>query len=257
MPKKLALISLLVTCHLLLVTNSFAQYEGVEVNPVFQVADTEVENGDILSFTTAGLVRATLDNDFQMFGVLQSEPLIAYRDIDRAGQPVVRSGTALVKVTATNGEIKAGDYITISTTPGIGHKAIRSGFVLGQALDALPAGQENGLIPVAIKIEYAEISGSRNFGRLIDQMNSVLFRTVQDPDKLNQTLRYILAGIVAITAFLVGFLTFSRSIPKSIESIGRNPLARNSIYFSIVLSLSMTVVTTLLGIVAAIVILRI
>lgn len=44
------------------------------------------------------------------------------------------SGTTRVNVNLTNGEIKAGDYITSSTIPGSGMKATEAGMVVGTAL---------------------------------------------------------------------------------------------------------------------------
>jgi len=265
MLKKLLVLSsqlLVVLClFFLLPTTNYslltihAQYQGIEVNPVFQIGDPQAIDGDILSLTNQGIVRSSFVSDNNIFGVLQNEPLAAFRDVGETGKAVVRNGTAIVRVSAAAGPIKAGDYITSSTTPGIGQKALQSGYVLGQALGDF-SGPDVGQIPVALKIEYAEIDSSRNINRLLQYLNAAIFKDLQSPDQINQILKYLLAAIVVITSFLIGFITFSRSIPKSIESIGRNPLAKNAIYLSIALSIGLTLVTTVVGIVAAIIILK-
>jgi hypothetical protein len=51
-------------------------------------------------------------------------------------KPLALAGRVPVKVTTENGEVHAGDYVTVSdTTPGAGMKATDAGEVVGQALD--------------------------------------------------------------------------------------------------------------------------
>ena len=244
---------------------TLAQYQGVEVNSVFKLSDAQAVNGDILSLNDSGIVRSTLTADNRLLGVLQTEPLAVNQDIDKLGTPITRNGTATVRVSNLSGEIKAGDYITSSEIPGVGQKALRSGYVIGMALNTFSTGQPQtfqnkqvqvGTIPVAVRIEYAEISSARGINRLFNYLTSAIFRDIQSPEQVNQALKYILATIIALTSFLIGFLTFTRSIPKSIESIGRNPMAKNAIYMSVIINITFTLVTTVIGIVAALLILR-
>jgi len=251
------IISLLTFAFCLFTSPTYAQYQGVEINPVFQIGDPAAIDGDILSLTNSGLTRSSFISDSNIFGILQNEPLATFRDVDKNGRAVARNGTAVVRVSTASGSIKAGDYITSSSNPGVGQKALQSGYVVGQALGNFNGDQGAiGQIPVALKIEYAEIDSSRNINRLLQYLNAAIFKDLQSPDQINQILKYILAAIVVITSFLIGFLTFSKSVPKSIESIGRNPLAKNAIYLSIFLSLVLTIVTTVIGIVAALIILK-
>jgi hypothetical protein len=48
---------------------------------------------------------------------------------------VALSGRVPVKVSLENGEIKKGDYLTSSSTPGVAMKALRPGPVVGKALE--------------------------------------------------------------------------------------------------------------------------
>lgn len=49
--------------------------------------------------------------------------------------PIALSGRVPVKVNAEGGAIKKGDYITASSTPGVGMRATKAGKVIGQALE--------------------------------------------------------------------------------------------------------------------------
>ncbi len=51
-------------------------------------------------------------------------------------QPIALAGRVPVKVTSENGAIQPGDYITSSSKEGIGMKATRAGFIVGQALES-------------------------------------------------------------------------------------------------------------------------
>lgn len=249
---------------------AFAQLEIAET---YDVPEGTVD-GDIVSYSEGILGPAKKEYDDKIFGVIEDSPLVAYRRQDNTGLPVMRSGTAEVNVTTINGPIKTGDFITSSSMPGKGEKAVISGYIIGVALadfgDAdgeagtyTPPGEGQqakqirvGKINVAIKIEYAEVDSARNANRLLDSINSAFFRNTQNPEEFVNIIRYILAGFAVILSFLVGFFTLARSIPKSIEALGRNPLARTTIQFGIILNIVFTVGIALVGIVAAVILLK-
>src|SRR3989338_11071483 len=93
-----------------------------------------------------------------------------------------------------------------------------------------------GTVPVALKIEFVELSTPRSTPRLIEQLTTALFQSAQDPSKFAEMVKYIIAGIVVLASFLTGFFTFSRSVANGVEAIGRNPLAKVSIYLSIAIT---------------------
>ncbi|MBI2597079.1 hypothetical protein HYW41_02895 [Candidatus Daviesbacteria bacterium] len=242
----LAVFYLLPTVH--------AQNKSIEVTSVYEIADTEAKEGDIMVATDKGLVRAAQSFDNKMFGVIAEQPVLVYRNGDTKGKPVVRSGVANINVINANGPIKYGDYITSSTKAGIGQKASESGYVIGMALAEFN-GQE-GQIPVAIRIEYAELTNPRFAGRLFGFVGSSFLENVKDPKQLGMIIRYMAAGLVILLSFTFGFLTFSRSIVKSVESLGRNPLAKTTIQLSMIINIALLVVTGVIGIVASILIIR-
>ncbi len=245
--------------------------QGIEVTSVYDIADKDTAEGDIVKATDQGLIRTTLGFDNKIFGVVADQPLLVYRTTEATGEaqtkPVVRSGIAQVNVTSLNGPIKYGDYITSSSVAGKGQKASESGYVLGVALAAFdgtgnqtvdgPKGKVAvGKIPVAIRIEYAEISNPRFITRLFSFVGTAFLENINDPKKFGDTVRFVAAAMVVLLSFTFGFLTFSRSILKSIEAIGRNPLAKNTIQFSIILNIILLLASGLIGVVASILIIK-
>lgn len=265
---------LLATNYLLLTPPAFAQFQSTDISNVYDVTDTNAVEGDILISTQdQGLKLATTPYDIRLFGILQNQPLMVFRRLDNKGTPVARNGTAQVNVTTLGGPIKPGDYITSSEIPGKGQKTTDSGYIVGIALTSFeekdgqkidftsPTDQRvysvsSGKVAIALKIEFAEISSARTASRALDYFSIALFKNVQDPNKFVQVLRYIAAALTVLISLGVGFLTFSRSIPKGIEAIGRNPLAEKAILFSIVLNIIFTILTASVGIVVAVFILR-
>lgn len=255
--KILLLIFTLYIVHCTFLSPTYAQTVGLQTASLYDIADTDATEGDILVFTDKGLIRSTTSFDNKMFGILQEKPVLVFRDKDSKGKPVVTSGQALVNVTAANGPIKYGDYITSSTTPGKGQKATESGYVLGTALgDFDGSGGADGKISVAVRIEYAELTNPRFAGRLFGFVGNSFLENVKDPKQFGLIIRYIAAGLVMLLAFTFGFLTFSRSISKSTEAIGRNPLAKSAIQFSMLINMALLIATGIIGIVASILIIR-
>ena len=255
-----------ISSYLLLTVPTFGQ--GMEVTNIYDVTDQEVVDGDILINTTSGISRATREYDTRLFGIVTLNPAIVYKRVDGTGTPVTRIGTALVNVSTLNGPIKTGEYVTSSEIPGKGQRAGLSGYVVGVALEnfdgsnsseTAQAGNKSaqlGKIKVAMRIEFAEITGSKSLGRTFDYLNNALFKNVQDPEQFTQTVRYIAAGLAVLVSFAVAFFTFSRTIPKATEAIGRNPLAANTIRISIMLNIAFTIGVGLVGVLAAVIIIK-
>lgn len=262
----LFVLPILLTTSYLLPSAYAQQPQGIEVTLVYEIADQDAADGDILKATDKGLTRTDIGFDNKIFGVIQDQPLMVYRT-ETKGKSVVRSGVAQVNVTTLNGPIKYSDYITSSTISGKGQKALESGYVLGMALAAFdgsgasqidgPRGKVSlGKIPVAVKIEYAELTNPRFAGRLFGFIATAFLENISDPKQLGNVIRFIAAGLIVLLSFTFGFLTFSRSIAKSIEALGRNPLAKTAIQLSMIINIVLLVVTAIVGIVASILIIR-
>jgi F0F1-type ATP synthase membrane subunit c/vacuolar-type H+-ATPase subunit K len=237
-----------------------AHAQSFNVASTYQVADTQAISGDILiSNGGKGFVRSNVAYDGRLFGVLDDTPKLVIRSGDTNLKPIIRVGDVTVNVTDYNDPIKKGDLVTTSPVEGKGMKAKQSGYILGIALeDAQYAGNpvsiearqvKQGTVKVALRIEYAELTTARNSLRLLDNLNAAFFRNVQDPERFTNTIRYIIAGIIAILAFAIGFFWVGRSISKAVEAIGRNPLARQSIFFSIIFQIGLTVIGAIVTVV--------
>lgn len=232
-----------------------AQEAGYGIAQTYDIVDSAVIDGDILVSSPSGFVRATMSYDNGIFGVYVEKPTVVLNTASGSGRPILTTGVAATNVTTSGGQIFKGDYITSSENPGKGAKADKSGYVLGRALEGFN-GNGVGKIPVAIKIEYAEVTTARSANRLWELLGASLYSNVKNPEKFGQIIRYILAALVIVISFGFGFWTFSRSVPKGIEAIGRNPLARNTIYLSMALNVGLIAVVGILGIVGALLILR-
>ncbi len=241
--------------------------QSMDVTLTYQIKDDKAEPGDILVSSPDGLKRAQLGFDNKMFGIIQDQPLIVYRTGEANAKPVVRSGVAIVNVTTLNGPIKYGDYITSSAITGKGQKASESGYILGVALAAFdgqgapqvdgPVGKvASGKVQIAVRIEYAELTNPRFAGRLFGFIGNSFLENVRDPKQLGIIIRYIAAGLVILLSFTFGFLTFSRSVAKGVEAIGRNPLAKSTIQVSMMINIVLLVITAVVAIITSILIVR-
>lgn len=231
-----------------------AQVQNESVVNSYPLADAAAVAGDIIA-NDGGLVRASKPYDPKLFGVLNTAPAVVFRTADTTNQPIVMGGKTAVNVINAAGPIKKGDYLTSSSAPGKGQKAIRSGQVIGVALEDM--NEASGQIEVAVAVEYMEISNARTLARMFDAFTNAILVNVADPGEFSQVMRYIIAGLIMIISFSFAFFTFSRSVPKAVEAVGRNPLARVSIMLSLGMTIFLLVAVAGLGVATAIIVLRI
>lgn len=220
-----------------------AQTSGVSPVAVNKdVADGGAKVGDILSVSGDGsLKRSDVAYDSKMVGVIVDAPVISVEPRSDTTKAVVSAGEAKVNVSSSGGNIAIGDFITTSTTRGVGQKAGASGYVLGKAL-ASYNGSGDGIIPVMIQIGehqtgLASATGPLGFFQAI----------VVDKSKL----RLVLAGIVALFVLVSAVVAFLRLVNSGVSAIGRNPMARAQIMRSMFLSGFVVLVITVLGFGAA------
>lgn len=209
---------------------------GVAVSVV--VTGDQVEDGQIICSTSEGNELCNLDYDSTILGVVSTDPATFIENKALEGSfPMFTSGKVFVRVNNDNGNINVGDFITSSKTPGVGQKATRSGYVVGSALQTYD-GSGEGKILASIGIRPAIVTeGIR--GNLLETLRDGLASVYLTP--LN-ALRYILAMIVTIVAFTLGFMYFGRVAKTGVEAVGRNPLASRAIHLSVVFNVVLTVV---------------
>lgn len=112
------------------------QYRLGDLAEYFKV-DTNTEPGDIISISSNKKDEYTKAkgayNDF-VIGVHSTQPSVTLNSPNE-GVPVALSGRVPVKVNNQNGEIKIGDYLTMSFNTGEAMKADKPCFAIGRALE--------------------------------------------------------------------------------------------------------------------------
>ena len=172
------------------------------------------------------------------FGVIVLLPSVSYKtnEVIADQKPIVSTGKAYVLVTNINGAIKQGDFITSSNKTGYAQKAIKSGFVLGMALEDMPEGADEAKILAIVSIRPSILSKGAG-ANLIDILQEGVDAAFLSP---LAALRYIIAVIVVLISVGCGFWFFGKSAKAGVEAVGRNPMAAKKIQFGVILNIIMT-----------------
>lgn len=209
--------------------------------------DKDAKDGAIVSARSkTGYILSNAEYDPTMFGVVVENPAVHLKNIDSSNtKPVVTSGKVFVQVSTVGGPIKSNDFITSSRIPGVGQKASSNGFILGLAL-------ENYTNSDPKKIGKILVSVSPRYSGALAPARTDLLKTFKGAGDASvvyplASLRYLLAGIVAIISFGLGFLYFGKVARTGVEAMGRNPLAGRLIQFGIILNLTLTIAIIAVG----------
>jgi hypothetical protein len=224
------------------------------VAETLEFAENDIPDGSIVCMTTEGVIRCKNEYDTAMYGVYTKQPAVVLENLDlNQGNPVVTSGKVVVRVSNKNGDIKKGSFVTTSINPGVGQLGNKSGNVLGVALEDLQAVDDsgNGTLLVSVDIRPAIVSKTAR-GNILETLREGLLAPTLTP---LASLRYLLAIIIAILAFILGFVYFGRVAKQGVEALGRNPLAGKAIQITVVLNLVLTVAIMAGGLVLAYIIL--
>jgi pyruvoyl-dependent arginine decarboxylase (PvlArgDC) len=218
------------------------------------IAGENVKDGAIVISNSGRYQVSNLEYDAKMMGVVSENPAIVFKVDDESQTPVMPSGNTFVLVSAHNGSIKKGDLITTSAIPGVGMKAIRSGYVLGNALEEFSTNNPNEIrkISVGLNIRYNSFQ-SQTSSSLLNILNLSAIATTEEPTTV---FKYFLAGLILVIAFIIGFFSFGRIASTGIEALGRNPLASRMIHLGIMLNVLITVAIIAAGLVMAYFVIR-
>lgn len=208
----------------------------------------EAPVGSIISITDKGYRLASKEYDSGIYGVATKTPAVSLENIPVTDlEHIVYQGQTRVRVSALNGEIKKNDLITSSKTPGVGIKATSNGFVLGISLEDYSDSKE-GRILVSVSPQFNSSfsqGASRNILEILRNARSAAFLSPLE------ALRYLIAALVALISFILGFMYFGRVAQKGVEAVGRNPLAGRLIEASVILNVFLTAVIIIVGLVIA------
>lgn len=226
--------------------SAHAQIDALGIAIPTEVAYENPEEGDILCLKDVGIIPCSEAYDPSIHGVVSLSPAAAFRHEDDEELPLVlSSGNVIVKVNSQNGNIEVGNLITSSETPGVGQKADLNGFVLGVALEPYQSDDPNaiGTVYIALNIHpVASFLGSPS--NIIGSLRQALSVPVLSPVA---TFRYLLAFLIALIAFALGFYYFGRVIKVGVEAIGRNPLAKKEIQFVVFVNVMITLLIIVAG----------
>jgi len=247
--RKICLLSLFLSGIFLL---TCFRVNAVVSNVTFSVPLDTGEEGSIVSFKNGIYDLSKEPYDSGIIGVISTSSALSLEDTNLAegqGKLVAISGEAGVRVTTKNGAIKVGDFITSSATPGVGQKSLLSGQVLGVALQVYDSPNPDmvGLIPVLINSK-SNVTNNNMKVNLVQALKSGYGDVVFTPAT---SLRYLLAIIIIAVSFILGFVSFGRVSGRSVEALGRNPLASKLIKSVVVFNFMLTFIILIVGLALA------
>ena len=228
--------------------NVFAQTDDIATGIALPVAveDKNVKEGDIITTTNKGYGLSSYAYDPSLYGVVANNAAISLKEKTGGTVSVISFGKALVRVSTINGPIKKNNPITSSSIRGVGQKADVNGFILGIALENYSNSNQNaiGKILVSIDPHYnATFIGIRT--NLVENIKVVAGAPLLSP---LTTLRYLLAAIIVIVSFVIGFIYFGKIARTGVEALGRNPLAARIIQLGIIINVILTAGIILIGV---------
>lgn len=256
-------------------------FAGLVIMPVLVAAsisqglitDEVLDGGTIVSLDPSRpdhVVKASTSNIGNLLGVVAGEGgALVSASSEETNVDVITSGEAFIFVSTLNGVLEAGDRITASPVSGVGMKAISrvkavaiaqesfdgSGDNVQEVTITDAAGEEKS---IAIGIARAHISihehipeaesGNPFFVALQDAAQSVTGR----PVSLAKTL--IASGIM-LSSLIVVVMLLMGATQGTMISLGRNPLAKRTIFSTMIKFVSVSILIFIGGIVSAYIIL--
>lgn len=204
----------------------------------------DLKGGTIVSIkagSSDAIEPSNTQNSARILGVVvEDENTLVAVDPDATKAQVATNGTAQVLVSNINGNIATGDRVVVSPLTGIGMKGVEDGYMIGRATANFSAnsssassqrvtdkdGKEQtvavGYLAIQLAPGFSGDSGGAESG-LQRWVKSLTGRTVSMP-------RIITSIVIAVLTLATIVVLMYAAIYGSIISIGRNPLARKSIF---------------------------
>ena len=226
-----------------------AEYGGGSVQGY--AAETPLDTGTIVQLTGKGsnTVKIATQSELQnMFGVTvdaSQQPLTVSNDDAKNEVFVAVSGTYNVLVSTQGGDIRSGDYVTLSSLNGIAMKASTEqktvfgranrdfdgkGAKLGTASLKDDAGGTKtvtlGVVPVTIDIRRNpnDKSTKANVPEFLERIGEAVAEKEVSPIRIYLSMGITVVSIIAAIAMLYA------GIRNGVISIGRNPMSKKSIF---------------------------
>lgn len=241
-------------------------------------AETPLDNGTIVQLAAkdSNTVKAATQKELQnMFGVTVDRaqlPLTITNEGLKNEVFVAVSGTYSVLVSTQGGEIKSGDYVTLSSISGIAMKAGTEektvfgraaggfdgkGVNLGKTTLKDSSGKDSrevmiGSIPVSINIQRNpnDKSTKANVPEVLERVGKAIAEKEVSPIRI-----YISMGIVAVSMIATIVMLYS-GIRNAVISIGRNPMGKKSIFRALLEVILTAILILIVGIFAVYLLLK-
>lgn len=243
---------LLVAAGIILIVVNRVQAQGMSSGIALRLpVDSNITDGSVVCVEDGGLDVCENQYALNMYGVVTDSPVAAFESMDGDdGRYVVSSGRVFVRVTEKNGPIKVGDLLTSSSVPGVAEKATDNGYVLGSVMgEFIPGDQVDGLGKVELLLNirlHTGLSSARS--NLIEYLKQGIEAPLFEP---LASLRYVLAALLILLSFVLGFVYFGKMARSGIEAIGRNPLASKMIQLQVIFNVTVLIVVIVAGLFAA------
>jgi hypothetical protein len=238
--------------------NPAKQVEGAAtlgVAHLVEVKDKNVKDGSIVSASLNGATLSIAPYDSQVMGIVSRDAAIILNSSGvKSGVPIISVGTVYVLVSTQQGSIKKGDKITTSTVAGVGVKATKDGYILGEALEDYVNTNKKTVDKIAVNLSLNYFNARPTFGgTLTDIFKFALLPTKEGPSPI---FKYAVAAAVVILSLVLGFISFARTAAKGVEALGRNPSASRIINLGIIFNVFVVIAIALAGLAVAFLILR-
>lgn len=236
----------------------FTKTEGdatLGVARMMETKDKDPKDGSILSSSSQGAILSAVPYDSQVLGVVARDAAIIMTQTGSTqGVPVISNGAVYILVSSKEGAIKKGDFLTSSDIPGVAVKAVKSGYVVGSALEDYSSTDTKQVGQIAAMLNLHYFNSKPTFpGSLSDIFKIAILGAGESPSPI---FKYIVAAIVVLGSFSLGFLSFGRTAAKGVEALGRNPAAKNIINLGIIFNVVIVVAIVGAGLAVAFLILR-
>ncbi len=176
-----------------------------------------VREGSIITVKQGKYTLSNAPNDLSVIGAITAHPAITQKFTGTVPfYAVTTSGIGYVLVSASNGPIRKGDYITTSSIPGVGQKAAAFDNTIGIAEDSYN-GDKNaiGKIPVMINIRRGQIGGIFENG--IESVRKFISNGIS-PWTI---LKFSLAGTIVLASIELSFRILGRTSIKHTRTKSR------------------------------------
>ena len=241
-------------------------------------ADTPLDNGTIVQLTgeNSNRVKIATQEELQnMFGVVVDRnqlPMTLTNENLENEVFVAVSGTYDVLVSTQGGEIKNGDYVTLSSVNGVAMKASTEeetvfgravsnfdgkGITLGRTTLKDTAGRDTetvtlGSIPVTIDIRSNpnEKSTKVNVPEPLQRVGLAIAEKEVSPIRIYLSLAITIISLIAAIAILYS------GVRNSMISIGRNPMSKKSIFRALLQIILTSALILIIGLFAVYLLLR-